>query len=122
MAVQNFSTLSSGQSVAFNPNADMLFFDQSAISAANLGVAQEGTSGSRVTVLSGVDAGKFIVLTNTIPMQLATSNVSFANGSQLLFGDTSPALNDDAANTLNGTAGNDLLYGFGGGDTLIGRS
>src|SRR3954471_4375609 len=110
MATRNFSTLSSGQSITFDPNADVLFFDQSAISAANLGVTAEGAN-SRVTVLSGTDAGKNILLLNTAPLQLATSNVGFANGSALLFGDNSVALNDNAANSLQGTAGADLIYG-----------
>src|SRR6266700_4958954 len=116
MAIRNFSSLSSGQSIAFDPNADVLFFDQTAISAGNLGVAAEG-AGSRVTVLSGTDAGKSVLLLDTSPLQLATSNVSFANASALLFGDNSPgATNDDAANVLSGTAGNDLVNGFGGND------
>src|SRR6267154_5088355 len=100
MAIRNFSSLSSGQSVAFDANADVLFFDQTATSAANLGVAQEGAN-SRVTVLSGTDAGKNVLLLNTSPLQLATSNVAFANGSALLFGDNAVAQNDNANNTLN---------------------
>src|SRR5919202_1745235 len=112
MAVYTFSALSSGQAITFDPNADVLNFDQTAISAANLGVTPEG-SNSRITILSGTDAGKTIVLQNTSPLQLATSNVTFANGSAVLFGDNSPSTaNDDLANALSGTAGNDLLQGF----------
>src|SRR5712671_7588564 len=107
MATSNFSALTSGQSLAFDPNADVLFFDQTSISAGNLGVLAEGAD-SRVTVLSGTDAGKNVLLLNTSPLQLATSNVSFANGSALLFGDNAVAQNDNANNTLNSTAGNDL--------------
>ncbi len=121
MATRNFSALTSGQSLAFDPNADVLFFDQSAISAGNLGVAAEGAN-SRVTVLSGTDAGKNVVLLNTTPLQLATTNVGFANASALLFGDNSTALNDNAANSLQGTAGADLIQGFGGNDTISGRA
>src|SRR5262245_51151354 len=121
MATRNFSSLTSGQSLAFDPNADVLFFDQSAISAANLGVTQEGAN-SRVTVLTGVDAGKNVLLLNVNPLQFATSNVSFANGSALLFGDNSSAQNDNAATSLQGGAGADLLQGFGGNDTLNGRA
>ena len=117
MATYQFSALSSGQSVTFNPSLDFLNFDQAAISAANLGVTQEGAN-ARVTVLSGVDAGKNVVLQNTSPLQLATSNVGFANGSRLLFGDNSTALNDDANNVLSSSAGNDLMSGFGGNDTF----
>src|SRR5258706_507047 len=121
MATRNFSALTSGQSLAFDPNADVLFFDQSAISAGNLGVAAEGAN-SRVTVLSGTDAGKNVVLLNTTPLQLATTNVGFANASALLFGDNSTALNDNAANSLQGTAGPDLIQGFGGNHTISGRA
>src|SRR3954471_3879573 len=120
MAVYTFSALTNGQSIAFNPSADVLNFDQTAIYAAGLGVTVEGTS-ARVTVLSGTDAGKSVLLQNTSPLQFATSNVTFANGSALLFGDNSPGTaNDNLANTLNGTAANDLLQGFGGADTLNG--
>src|SRR5260221_2519159 len=121
MATYQFSTLSSGQSISFNPSADLLNFDQAVISAANLDVVQEGAN-SRVTVLSGVDSGKNVLLLNTVPLQLATSNVGFANGSQLLFGDNSVAQNDNANNSLTGTAGNDLLSGFCGNDVLSGRA
>src|SRR5215212_449725 len=117
MAVYTFSALANGQAIAFNPNSDVLNFDQTAISAAGLGVAVEGTS-VRITAL---DSGKSVLLQNTSPLQLATSNVTFANGSALLFGDNSSGTaNDNLANTLNGTAGNDLLQGFGGADTLNG--
>jgi serralysin len=120
MATRNFSSLGSGQSISFDPNADVLFFDQSAISAANLGVVQEGAN-LRVTLLDGADAGKNVVLLNTSELQLATTNVSFANGSALLFGDNATATaNDNAANSLAGTGGGDLLKGFGGSDTLTG--
>src|SRR3954469_8461447 len=117
MATYQFSALTSGQSISFSPSADLLNFDQTAISAANLGVTQEGTN-SRVTVLSGTDAGKNVLLLNTSPLQLATTNVAFANGSALLFGDNAVAQNDNANNTLNSTAGNDLIQGFGGNDTF----
>jgi Ca2+-binding RTX toxin-like protein len=121
MATYQFSALSSGQAVSFNPAADLLNFDQAVIAAANLGVAQEGAN-SRVTVLTGVDAGKNVLLLNTSPLQLATTNVAFANGSRLLVGDDSTAQNDNAANDIGGSPGNDLIYGFGGNDQLTGRA
>ena len=120
MTIYAFSSLSDGQAISFDPNADVLNFDQLVISAANLGVAAEGAN-VRVTVLFGTDAGKSVLLDNVSPLQLASSNVTFANGSALLFGDNSAsAAGDDAANTLDGTSGNDLLVGFGGADTLNG--
>jgi Ca2+-binding RTX toxin-like protein len=56
-------------------------------------------------------------------LQLATSNVTFANGSQLLFGDnTIDTAADDSPNFLGGTAGRDYLVGFAGNDSLGGGS
>src|SRR2546421_1640038 len=119
MAMYNFSALSSGQAVSFNPTSDVLNFDQTAISAGNLQVDLQG-SDSRITVLSGTDAGKSITLLNTAPPQLATSNVHFANASALLFGDNSPSTaGDDLANSIDGTAGAGPLHGFGGNDFLL---
>src|SRR5205085_12515189 len=120
MATYNFSALSSGQAISFNPTSDVLNFDQTAISAGNLQVDLQG-SDSRITVLNGTDAGKSITLLNTAPPQLATSNVHFANASALLFGDNSPSTaGDDLANSIDGTAGADLIQGFGGNDALFG--
>src|SRR5438067_9514131 len=119
MATYNFSALSNGQAISFNSNSDVLNFDQTAISAANLQVDLQG-SDSRITVLSGTDAGKTITLLNTAPPQLATSNVTFANGSLLLFGDNAATRADSGSNALTGGAGADLLSGFGGNDTLAG--
>jgi Ca2+-binding RTX toxin-like protein len=76
---------------------------------------------TRVEVVSGQYAGKDILPLNTTPFQLATTNVTFANGSQLLIGDNSSGTaSDDAANSLLGTSGRDFLSGFGGDDTLNG--
>jgi Ca2+-binding RTX toxin-like protein len=119
MAVFQFSALSDGQSLVFNPNADVLNFDQTTIAAADLRVTQLG-SNIRIDVVSGTQAGKDVTLQNVSPLQLATTNVSFADGSKLLFGDNSTAQNDDLANSLTGTAGRDLLQGFGGADTMAG--
>src|SRR5215510_4171831 len=119
MAVYQFSALSDGQSLVFNPNADVLNFDQTTVAAADLRVTQVG-SNIRIDVVSGTQAGKDVTLQNVSPLQLATTNVTFADGSKLLFGDNSTTQNDDLANSLTGTAGNDLLQGFGGVDTLNG--
>jgi len=119
MAVFQFSALNDGQSIAFNPNADVLNFDQSFIAAADLRVTAVGTN-LRVDVVSGPQTGKDVTLQNVSPLQLATSNVTFADGSRLLFGDNSTAQNDNLANSLTGTAGRDLLQGFGGADTMNG--
>src|SRR6476646_5383549 len=119
MAVFQFSALSDGQSIAFNPNTDVLNFDQTTVAAADLRVTAVGTS-IRVEVFSGPQTGKDVTLQNVSPPQLATTNVTFADGSKLLFGDNSTAQNDNLANSLTGTAGRDLLQGFGGADTMSG--
>src|SRR6185369_5266220 len=119
MAVFRFSALSDGQSLVFNPNADVLSFDQTTIAAADLQVTQVGTN-IRVEVMSGPQTGKDVTLQNVSPLQLATTSVTFADGSKLLFGDNSTAQNDNLANSLTGTAGRDLLQGFGGADTMAG--
>lgn len=114
MAAYQFSALSDGQAISFNPGSDVLNFDQTFLSAADVFLATE-SAGTRVTA-----AGKNVLLQNTALTQLATSNVTFADGSRLLFGDNSSAQNDGGANSLTGTTGNDLLAGFGGADTLNG--
>src|SRR3954467_15001144 len=119
MAVFQFSALTDGQSLTFNPNADVLNFDQTTVAAADLRVTQVG-SNIRVDVVSGPQTGKDVTLQNVSPLQLATTNVTFADASRLLFGDNSTAQNDNLANSLSGTAGRDLLQGFGGADTMNG--
>src|SRR3954463_6727892 len=119
MAAFQFSALSDGQSLVFNPNADVFNFDQTTVAAADLRVTQVG-SNIRIDVVSGTQAGKDVTLQNVSPLQLATSNVTFADGSKLLFGDNSTGQNDNLANSLTGTAGRDLLQGFGGADTMAG--
>jgi Ca2+-binding RTX toxin-like protein len=112
-----FSALSDEQAISFDPGADVLTFDQTAIAAADIRVSVAGSN----LVVSHPATGKDVTLLNVSPLQLATSNVTFADGSQLLFGNNSPSTAaDNGANTLRGTAGRDHLKGFGGNDTLAG--
>src|SRR5258707_3933573 len=95
MAVYQFSALANGQAISFNPGVDRLNFDQTTISAADVGLLIQGSD------LSVSAAGKSIVLTNTSLPQLATSNLSFANGSLLAVGDNaSGTARSQAAKTL----------------------
>src|SRR5688500_4918124 len=119
MATYNFSARSDGSSISFRPGSDLLRFDQSGISAADVRITVSG-SATRVQVVSGQYAGKDVLLLNTTPYQLYTSNVAFANGSRLLNGDNSLSLNDNGSHALSGTAGRDVFYGYGGDDSMNG--
>ena len=46
MAVFQFSALSDGQAISFNPNSDVLNFDQTAIAAVDLRVSVRSQHGS----------------------------------------------------------------------------
>src|SRR5262245_40871377 len=120
MATYQFSALSNGQAISFNPGSDILNFDQSFIEAANLRVVTEGGN-IRINVVGSLVAGKSVVLLNTSQLQVTTSNVTFAGGSGLFFGDNTVAqAADNSANGVNGGGQGDLLQGFGGSDTLSG--
>jgi Ca2+-binding RTX toxin-like protein len=119
VATYQFSALTDGQAIAFNPAFDLLRFDQTAIAAADIRVSVSGAH----LVITHLATGKDVTLTNVTPLQLATSNVTFANGSQLLFGDnTTGTAADNSANFIGGTAGRDYLVGFAGNDSLGGGS
>ena len=120
MATYQLSALSDGQAISFSPSGDVLNFDQSAIAAADIRVTASG-SNTRIEVVSGAFAGKDVLLLNVSPLQLTGVNITFANGSRLVVGDNSTALNDNAGNQLAGSAGRDLLMGLGGNDSLVGE-
>src|SRR5690349_19544763 len=107
MAVLRFSALSDGQSLAFNPDTDVLNFDQTDVAAAQLAVTVSGND-THVEVAGGAQTGKAITLLNTVAFQLTSANITFADGSLLVVGDNSTARNDDAANVLTGGDGRDL--------------
>jgi Ca2+-binding RTX toxin-like protein len=119
MAVFQFSALSDGQAISFNPDSDVLNFDRTDVAAAQLIVTASGGT-ARIEVAGGPQTGKDVTLLNTAVFQLTTTNITFADGSLLVFGDNSTARNDDAANTLIGGNGRDLLSGFDGNDSLNG--
>ena len=120
MAVYQFSALSDGQAISFNASADRLNFDQTSVAAGDLTITTEA-SGVRVTVKSGAQAGKDVLLTGFTLEQIAASNFTFADGSAARVGDNTIATaNDHGNNALTGTIGRDLLMGLGGNDTLSG--
>ena len=119
--VYQFSALSDAQAISFDPDADLLHFDEGTIAAADIRIAIEG-SDLRISVVSGSNTGKDVLLLNTTLFQLATTNITFADASQLLYGDNSTAQSgDNNSNRLSGGIGRDHLAGFGGDDRLDGR-
>lgn len=118
MATYQFSLLTDGQAISFDPTADVLNIDQVALAAAFMFAAAEDND-TIVIVQQGTQGGKDVRLLDASPFQLTSSNVTFADGSRLLIGDNSTALNDDAANTLIGSSGWDLMLGFGGNDIFV---
>ena len=107
-------------SYVFSTNPNVVFqttdlLSVNTTSAASLSVFQQG---SEVILTNGVNTA---TLRGILLEQLATSNVTFTDGSVLLIGDnTTGAAADSAANTLTGTALNDQLIGLAGNDILDG--
>src|SRR5262249_33445189 len=121
MTTFTWSSLTNGQTITFNPSTDVLNIDDATLSAASVGTSFSNSNSGNLSITF---AGKTVTLTTPIA-SLTTTNVTFADGSQLLVGDNTTAvggggLNDDAANTLNGTAKNDAFFGLGGADTMNG--
>lgn len=112
MATLNFSSLVNGSTLSFDPMNDNLNFDDTGISAASLTLSYAGNYGK----ISLSAAGKTVYLPAKIKLtDLTTANISFADGSQLIFG-------DNTVNTLNGGDGDDYLLGLAGNDALTGRT
>jgi Ca2+-binding RTX toxin-like protein len=117
MAVYRFSTLSNHQAISFDPETDRLYFDDTAYSAARVNAWWSESEGLHVYhAASGVE----VVLLGMSRFQVTTSNITFADGSRLLWGDNALASGDDNANSLTGTVYADNLHGWGGDDTLRG--
>jgi Ca2+-binding RTX toxin-like protein len=117
MALFNWSSLVNNQLVTFNPLMDELRFDDPSIPAAAIGLFSNSFTNGPTSLSFG---GKTVQLSVGIK-SLTTSNLTFANGTVLVFGDNSTDTNgDDLANTLTGTAGDDQLVGLGGNDTVNG--
>ncbi len=110
------STLVNGQTIAFDPNTDILSFDGAFVSAGGFRFI-EATDGANIKFNY---SGRTIFLTPTVDIrQLTTTNVVFANGSLLLVGDNSTGTTGDALqNTLNGSSKDDLFLGLAGNDII----
>jgi uncharacterized delta-60 repeat protein len=107
-----WSLLDDGDDIAFDPAMDRLRFDA------------PGPSASQISVTPGSTKFSDGVKEVTFGMEVAsitTTNVFFDDGSVLRVGDNMPAIvNDENANSLAGTGGNDHLIGLGGNDSLNG--
>jgi Ca2+-binding RTX toxin-like protein len=115
MAVFNWTTLSNNQTVAFNPDVDVLNFNDAGISAADLSLTLN--SGSSPSTRLSV-SGKAVTL-QTDPRTLTPTNVTFADGSAVLIGDMTTGIGNDAsANTIVGGNGDDHIFGMGGNDVI----
>jgi len=112
VATYQFSALANGQAISFDPDADLLNFDVTDVAAADIKVTHSGAD-THIEVIAGPHAGKEIILLDTAPRDLGSANVSFSDGSMLLYGGGG----DDS---LSGGDGDDHLRGFGGDDTLQG--
>jgi Ca2+-binding RTX toxin-like protein len=116
MATFNWSALANNQTIAFNPLVDVLNFNDSTISAADL-TFTIGADTTRITA-----GGKNVTL-QADRRSLTTTNVTFSDGSLLLIGDnTTGTAADEDANTLIGGTGDDRFYGLGGDDVMSGNA
>ena len=120
MTTYNWSTLTNGQSIAFNSVTDILIFDDAAISMANIVIA------SQTSPITGTCTFSFGGITVTFQIPLATltsANFAFANSvsGQLYIGDNNTSnANDNLANSIVGGTLDDQFIGLGGNDSFQG--
>lgn len=119
MATYNWSSLTNGQSVVFDPATDVLLFDDPSISAADVDFS---FSSGTLPPCSLSFEGKSITLQAAIK-SLTSSSITFADGSLFLVGDNTTGTSaDDSVNTLTGGSGADRLVGLGGDDSMSGAA
>jgi Ca2+-binding RTX toxin-like protein len=111
--------------ITFNPGVDRLIFDDAGTLPTDVSPGDESFAGIFTTtldVISGPQAGRFIVLTGDVSaLQLTTTNLAFASGGFWVMGDnTISRSGDDLNNALTGTAQADALAGVGGDDLMEG--
>src|SRR5688572_18119635 len=116
MASYSFASLQFFNVLPFNPLADKIDFTGSGVTAAdfNFEVDDDGGEG---TITFFVE-GKLVTLV-VDPLRLSAG--SFLGSGLALIGDNSSAIReDDLANVLQGSSGNDLFVGLGGNDSAVG--
>src|SRR5215213_5482977 len=113
MATFLWSSLVNGQNIAaFNPNADVLRFDDVTISAASVHVTGDSTSSNFAY------GGKAVRLGMNL-FAITTTNVQFVTGSLLMVGGASDDVFPMFGAGGTGAPGNDTIFGGAGDDRLI---
>jgi trimeric autotransporter adhesin len=112
-------------SISFNPATDRVIFDNPATLPKDVGPGDtsfDGVFTTRLEIISGPQAGAFIVLTGDVSVsQLTTTNWVFASGGVFVYGDNTTSRSDDSLdNTLDGTNEADVFAGVGGDDVMNG--
>jgi len=113
-----WSSLANNANISFNPDEDQLIFDADIDSYMQLSNWDFQAGFSTFTDLSG----KTVTFTGLSTFKITPINVQFAGSDARFFiGDLSTGTaGDDLPNTITGTAGHDVIFGFGGNDTLNG--
>lgn len=121
MATFLWSALNDRAEFSFDPAVDVLHFDDPGISAASIRFGTGDTQGALRLIAQGKTVN--LIYTITGPgVPITTSNITFANGSQVLAGDNTISQADDYLNnTLSGTIHNDFLISLGGDELLNGN-
>jgi len=126
MANYAFSSLANGQHVSFNATTDILSFDNS-VTASTLTLAESGGA------LSVLWQGKTVWLDNLSLTKLRDDSLQFANGGQVIAGDTTTDTladwygaeytmqTNNAGSWVAGLGGADLVQTGSGADWLIGN-
>src|SRR5262245_35915615 len=112
MAIFNWTAQADGALIPFDPTIDQFVFDDTGISATGVEVAAVSAG------LGFQFGGKLVVLTMH-GLSATSTNVTFADGSQLIVGDNTTGTTDNGSNVLVGSSGVDHLLGLGGNDTLL---
>ena len=117
MATVFWSALTNEQVIPFNPANDLLHFNDSEISAADIRVPDAGPGYIMLSV------GAITVTLLTDPFALTSTNVVFDDGSILVVGDDDVSTaGDDGPNVVDGGGGDDFLVGAGGDDSVFGAA
>lgn len=115
MSAYLFSMLPDNALIDWDAEADLLRFDEPAISAAHL---QIRTSADGRSVVIEDAAGKTVTLQGVSLFELSASHLVFADGSRLVL----PTIDNSFGFNLAGSSGNDLLLGAAPARPLIGAA